>query len=179
MPARHATAYTSLFSERWTGVGMAGRESLCFGERSVVFNTCRFGQAGRGGSRLRKGLPSQNHLHHTKGEGARTFALDDFSLQATRSLARYFHNFFLFLSTCICRAQYDRVGPRVSGGMELHGHDRDEMEGYPTLPCCRLLHFVFTIAGWGKGGLADSRFRFRSLWPLGWVLVFPLLSASW
>jgi hypothetical protein len=146
------------------GEGMAGRESLCFGERSVVFNTCCFGQAGREGSRLRKGLPSQNHLHHTKGEGARTLALDDFSLQATRSLARYFHNFFLFLSTCICRAQYDRVSPRVSGGMELHGHDRDEMEGYPTLPCCRLLHFVFTIAG-GRGAWLTAIFVFVPLGP--------------
>lgn len=57
------------------GEGMAGRESLCFGERSVVFNTCCFGQAGRGGSRLRKGLPSQNHLHHTKGGGAKMSTL--------------------------------------------------------------------------------------------------------
>ena len=39
------------------GDGMADRESLCFGERSVVFNTCCFGQAGRGVQVSARGFP--------------------------------------------------------------------------------------------------------------------------
>lgn len=58
--------------------------------------------------------------------------------------------------------------------MEWNCMDMTEMKwkDTPTLPCCRLLHFVFTIAG-GRGGLVVSRSRFIFLWPLGWVAASP------
>lgn len=57
--------------------------------------------------------------------------------------------------------------------------DMTEMKWKDTPLCHVAVCFTSCLLLLGEGGgLADGRFRFLSLWPIGWGLVFPLFSAS-